>query len=330
MESLHIVGNIELPEEETKKEKKIIKNLFENPETLKKLKEKLKPVYEHRPDPMHFIGIAKGTEFEKEYTQEAIEKDIKYYQISRLGIEMQNAQYGESLKDKNDSSFEHGEILQTIIIDRINNGWIPEMEAIMTHDIDDLKAGIDSVMQYKKEAYFGASFDMTISEKPEIIEHKIQKNWEYYVFKGKVPYVKYFEDPKHPETRGRRVMPKFVIGGSREDLEQLTNAYLADDMTVLDMHPLKYAVIAQVDAQLEKILDFYNKPENILHFKFNHAREQYIRFKEFLNDIKQSIQYDQVTAENPEVKKYIENNKVYQISKEYIPRTDFINERKAA
>jgi hypothetical protein len=176
-------------------------------------------------------------------------------------------------------------------------------------------------MQYKKKAYFGASFDMTISKESKVVEEKIQKNWDRYVLQGKFPQVKYFEDPENPNDRGPRVMPKFIIGGSLEDLEQLTDAYLQNNKASLNAHPLKYAVIAQIDAQLQKILSFYNDPKNLFNVKFSYAREQYLNFQTFFNDIKKSIQYD-AAMQSQELKEYIENNKVCQISKSYIPKME--------
>ena len=318
---MSVVGKIEVKEPKDDKQKKIKKeliSLFENPTIKKNIDSKLKPVYDHRPDPYKFVGLV-DLQDENFYSQESIEKDLAYVSGIRSSIDDKNSLYGESLKSKRESGFEQSEIFQVMVIDLINKGWIPNMESIMTHDYDDLHAGIDSVMQYRKELYFGASFDMTINEDTEAIEKKIQKNWDHYISQGKVPYVKYFEDPENPENRGKRVMPKFIIGGSQEDLLSLTRAYINDDNELLQNHPLKYTFIAQIESQLSKILEFYNSPECALNSEFDYAREQYKHFEEFLADIKNSVDYDS-NIQKDEVGEHIKNNKVYQISQSYTPK----------
>lgn len=324
-EEKQILGVIGIKQEVRKEKKKYVESILSNPENLKMLKEMLGDVYSHRPNPEDFIGAMSGTNFESEYSRETVFEDLKSVQVDRTFIDMKNNQFGESLKSKSEAGFEDGEILQTVIIDRVNNGWIPDMKGIMTCDFDDLKSGIDSAMRYKESGYFGVSFDMTIAEKAEIIDAKLQKNWDRYISKGHVPIIKYYIDPENPNDKGKRIMPKFVIGGSHEDLNRLAHAYLTNDLESVMDDPLKYTVISQIEAQLEKILEFYFGPENTNNPKFDFARKQYIRFRDFFEEIKISIDYYN-KSDTEEVRAHRDNNVIYKTCKNFIPK----NNRKLA
>lgn len=320
----HVVGMIEIKEEIVKKRSQM-EMLLRDPEIVKALKDKLKSVYEHTPDPKNFIGMSDASEGAEFYSEQTILGDIRRVEDVRFNIDSGNSLYGESLKKRREAGFEKSEIFQMIVIDRLNDGWIPEMKATRTHDFDDLD-GKDAVMQYKKHTYFAASLDMTINPDPAVIEEKMQKNWDRYIMKGILPRVKYYEDPENSQNRGKRIMPIFVIGGSPEDLEYLANAYLEDNLSSVADHPLKYTIVSQIEAQLDMILEFYFNDENSDNPKFDFARKHYARFSEFFQQVKESIQYKQ--KENQEdIRAHRENNVIYKTCRNFIPR---INNKLAA
>jgi len=309
-------GKIELTPEVKKEKRKAPESIFEDTTALTSMKEKLKDVYVNRPDPMSFVGTVSG-KYAEEYTKEKVEADIKYQQMARFDIELRNTKYGDALSKNLEMGFQDGEILQAIIIDQINkNNWLPRMKGIMTSDVDDLRVGIDCAFRYEKDMYFGTSFDMTISEEEEVIEDKLRKNWDRYIAQGKIPTLKYFEDPDNHEVRGRRSMPKFIIGGSREDLRSIARAYMDNDFETIANHPLKYAIVAQIDAQLTKIEEFYSTEENLKNIKFAFAREQYTHFREVFEEIKQSVDFNEKVVDG-EIDRYIQKNIVYQLSSSY-------------
>jgi hypothetical protein len=314
------VGTIVLPETEVR-QKKMIKNFFESPEALTAIKEKLSNVYTNRPDLKTFINGVKG-KYAELYTEESVNEDIKYVEMNRSLITIGNERYGESLTAKHEAGFEHGEILQAIIIDQINNNnWLPDMKGIMTSDYDDLKVGIDCALRYEKDTYFGTSFDMTISEKEEVVEAKMQKNWDRYITKGKIPTLKYFEDPDNHEIKGRRSLPKFVIGGSRDDLESILTAYSNNDFESIANHSLKYTIIAQIDAQLTRDWEFYHAEENKDKQEFTFAREQYDRFKAVFDDIKRAVNFDEKIQEEVNAS-HLSKNTIYSVAKNFTPHTE--------
>ncbi|MBP6911716.1 MAG: hypothetical protein KBB88_00755 [Candidatus Pacebacteria bacterium] len=314
----HVVGAITI-EEPIKNTKHVpVKNIFEEPEKVFLLKKMLSSVYAHRPNPQDFVGAMQGTPFEKKYSKNAIARDIKRREINQTMMDMDSGQFGKSFKEKNESNFLHGEMLQLIIIDRMNAGWIPDMKAIMTCDVDDHSAGIDAAVQYKKTAYFGMSFDMTISENKEFVEKKIQKNWDFYISKGFIPYIKYYQDPEDPSIKGMRSMPKFIIGGSREDLERLSNAYVTDRLDSIEHDPLLYTIIAQIEIQLQKILTFYELHDHAPQGTIHSSYLEYSRFARFFEKIKASIDFDN-QKNNTTIQKHLQENTLYKIVKEYTP-----------
>ncbi len=313
----HIVGKIKVKDE---KNKKGAEGLYRNPETLMKLREKLHSVYEHCPNPLNFIGIVDDTEEKNFYSETTILRDMEYVENIRSILDSRNSLYGEALKKRRELGFEQSQTFQVMIIDRINNGWVPDMTATMTHDFDDFD-GNDAVMQYKKEAYFAASFDMTINPDKEAIEGKLQKNWDRYITTGKIPRVKYFEDPENEKNRGKRIMPKFVIGGSGKDMEDLAMAYLEDDLASISDHPLKYTIVSQIEVQLKAILDFYSTSENRDNSKFDVALRHYTRFSDFFEQIKKSIDYDE--KKDIEVNRnHREDNELYKVCISFKPKTN--------
>jgi hypothetical protein len=304
------------------------KSIVDDMEKMIELAKKLEDVYSHRPDPAHFVGaMANSPKHSGDYTKEKISADIKYVEETRNKIDESNADSGRELLDRKEEGFQLSEMLQTIIIDRINNGWIPDMKGIMTSDFDDIAVGIDSAMKYKKDKYFGTSLDMTITSKEEVAENKIQKNWDRFIKKGAIPTLKYFEDPENPAVKGRRSMPKFIIGGSKKDLEELAEAYLTNNLDSIADHPLKYAVVAQIDEQLQKDLVYYE--DNTNDPKLSFANEQYKHFAEVFEDIKKSINFSE-RMKDLELYEYLKSNTVYQASRNYQPKTETPTSRSQA
>lgn len=313
-----VVGKIDIQEPVKKTKHVPVKNIFENPVMLSTLKEMLSSVYLHRPNPEDFIDIMDDSGYLQEYSKQAIEADIKKLQVNKTLIDMKDEQYGDWFKEKNESNFQHGEMLQLIIIDRINEGWIPDVTAIMTSYVDDLRVGIDSAVQYKKTGYFGMSLDMTISNSEDIVKKKIQKNWDFFISKGRIPTVKYYQDPNDSSVKGMRSMPKFIVGGSRDDLERLTEAYITKNLESISDDPLKYTIIAQIEVQLKKILDFYSSQDHSYGSTLYFAYKQYSQFSLFFEHIKLSVDYD-TKKNDPIVQDHLAKNSLYTILNSYTP-----------
>lgn len=265
-------------------------SILDSLENQLKLTRILGNVYENRPDMKKFIGSMKGTKYESEYTKEAISRDEEYVENTRKAIEKENSSFGEARFNYLEGGFQLSEILQAMIVDRMNNNWYKDCKSIMTADFDDLnpETNIDGLLKHNKNGYMGMSFDFTVSNKKEVIDEKLKKEW-FNVKKGKIPVVKYFEDPDTKE-KGNLLVPKFIIGASKTDVEELATAYLKNDKEALDNHPLKYLILLQIEEQLQTILDFYEV--NSYGETLKSARLQYERIEKILRIMRNDIHLD--------------------------------------
>lgn len=236
------------------------------------LARKLENVYDNRPDPKNFIGAMKGSKHENDYTEESVNKDKKYVVDKRKKFDEKNSSNGLQNLEAKENGFALSEMLQAMVVDRINKDWLNEFKAEMTSDYDDLAVGVDAVLKHKEGQYLGASFDFTITKQEVIIEKKLKDNWEYSIEKGEVPTVKYFEDPD-THIKRRITTPKFIIGGTKEDVEDMARAYLNNDEDSLVNHKFQYMIIEQMYEQLVSALDYFDSHKDNTRLDF--AKEQY-------------------------------------------------------
>ncbi|MCX6755286.1 MAG: hypothetical protein NT068_01965 [Candidatus Nomurabacteria bacterium] len=254
------------------------------------LARKLEDVYKNRPDPRNFIGAMSGTKRENEYSAEEIEKDISYVENTKASIEKSNKEKGIDTLAILESGFSLSEMMQAMIIDRINKGMFPGFKAVMTSERDDLKVGIDAVLKKKELGYLGASFDFTITASKTNIQDKLEKNWNFNIERHIIPTVKYFEDPDTHEKRSLLV-PKFIIGGSKKDIEFFTDKYLNDKADELNDHPFKHMMIKQIDMQLDSAIKFFETKKDDRSFDF--IKKEYMEIKSFIEKLKEDVHYQE-------------------------------------
>ncbi|HNW71898.1 MAG TPA: hypothetical protein PKZ36_03335 [Candidatus Paceibacterota bacterium] len=266
------------------------KSIFDDTESLIKLSKKLSAVYENRPEIMSFEGCMKGTKFESEYNIEELKRDENYIKETRGRIEKdeQNSFDGEDLEWK-EKGFQLSEIMQVMVIDLMNKNWFKNTKTIMTSDYDDLKVGIDAVLKDKRGGFIGTSFDFTISNQEKIINKKLNKNWDENIKDGRIPRVKYFQDPDTKE-KGKLLVPKFIIGALKKDVEEFVNAYLSGNEKDLEQHPFKYLLLLQIEEQLQTVLDLYETSDDP---KLNFAKNKYREIQTMLRFMKKEIHLDE-------------------------------------
>ncbi len=263
-------------------------SILDNMENLIALSKKLENVYNNRPDISTFEGAMYGTNQENRYTKDAIKKDENYVEYRRNEIEKINHSKGMDVAERLEGGFQLSEIMQAMIVDRMNKNWFKDCKAIMTSDYDDLAVGIDAVMKHERGGYLGASFDFTLTNKDMMVDKKLNKEWEN-IKEGRVATVKYFEDPDTGK-KGKLMVPKFIIGASKKDIEELAEAYLKNDNKVLENHPFKYVMLQQIEVQLNTVLEFYES--NMDNEKYKFAKEQYDKVYKFLRIMKTDIHAD--------------------------------------
>jgi len=278
-------------------------SILESLDNQLKLARILQPVYDNRPEIKSFVGAMADTRFAAEYAPEAISKNEEYVRQTRAKIDEENSSFGRENLDHIEIGFQLSEIMQAMIVDRMNKHWFKDFQAIMTSDYDDLHVGIDAVMKHKQGSYLGASFDFTVTNKDNKVYKKLENEWDRNVKKGNIQRVKYFEDPD-TKKKGSLLVPKFVIGASKNDVEELAQAYLAGDQETLDNHPFKYLMLLQIEEQLQTALDYYEtNPDKKLDF----ARTQYNRLQVLLRGMKNEIHLDE-KMQDVDLHEYTKNN----------------------
>lgn len=264
-------------------------SILDNPEKQIALFRKLESVYNQRPDIETFEGAMSESKDASRYTKEAIEKDAMYVESTRRRIEEKNSSHGRQILDRNEMGFQLSEILQAMIVDRMNHHWFKDVKSIMTSDFDDLRVGIDAVLKHKDGGYLGAAFDFTVSSQEAIIEKKLIREWERNIKTGKIPTIKYFEDPD-THQKGSLLVPKFIIGASKKDVEGLATAYLEDNNELLENHPFKYLILQQIEEQLQTVLDYY-ETNDLPNLSF--AKKKYEQIQSLLRGMKKDIHADE-------------------------------------
>ncbi len=268
------------------------------------LARKLQSVYDNRPNIDTFIEIPVEDKFVHLYTKEQIEKDKAYVADRRAKIEEQDRSLGQENFEYREGGFQLSEIMQAMVVDRLNKHWYKDCTTTMSSDFDDIAHGIDAAMKGRTGDFLGLSFDFTVSRKEEILENKLKNNWDENVKEGKIPTMKYAEDPD-TKKKGPLLVPKFIIGASKKDVEDLAQAYLDDDVEALENHPFKYVLLQQIEEQLQTALDYYvTEPDNeTLRF----AKGKYDRLQNLIRIIKNQIHLDE-NIQNLDLYQYSKNN----------------------
>lgn len=264
------------------------KSILDNIENQLILARKLSGVYDNRPDPRDFIGsMADNPKFAGEYTKEAIEKDEAYVDYTRKKIDEKNSSHGLHDLQRQEGGFALGEMLQAMVVDRLNKDWLEEFKAIMTSDYDDLKVGADAILKNKDGQYLAASFDFTITNKEKTIYNKLADTWEKNVEKGNIPTIKYYEDPDTHEKRSI-LAPKFIISATRQDVEEMAGAYIENKEDALKDHKFQYMIIEQMYEQLVSVRNFLDNHPDEKQLDF--SRRQYAAVYDTVQRIRDKLQ----------------------------------------
>ena len=286
--------------------------ILNNIEKQLSLARRLEKVYQNRPNPDNFIGAMSGTKLEGEYTKEKIEDDKKYVSDTKAAIEKSNKEKGLEIFSILETGFSLSEMMQAMIIDRINDGMFPNFKAIMTAERDDLKVGMDAIFK-SRDTQMGASWDFTTSGNITTIQDKLEKVWKNNIEKHAIPVVKYYEDPD-THKKGSLMVPKFIVGCSRQEIEFFAQKYLENNEKALNNHPIKYMIIKQIDEQLQAALKYFDKNSSNTDFDF--IKNQYKRIDTLLRSLKKEINYDDF-VKTKEFFEFKKNSKAYQAMKNF-------------
>lgn len=291
-------------------------SVFRNQENLIFFFRKLQNVYEERPEINEFVGAMAGTKFAGDYSEEKIKEDEKYVEETRRKIDEHNSSKGQEKLDSFEENFAFAEAAQAMITDRLNN-WLPDFKTIMTSDFDDLRVGVDMIMKHNSGGYLGLAFDATVSSKSETINKKLENNWEKNVARGNVPVVKYFKDPDTKQM-GRLLVPKFIVGASAKDVNEIAKAYLADNEKSLDYHPFRLSALEQIETQIEGALAFYEKTDEP---RYDFAKQQYLKIKEIIDKEKEKLVESKI-IDRLDYHEYQKESMVINLMEEFFAKKD--------
>jgi hypothetical protein len=210
-------------------------------------------------------------EFANLYDQEAIKRDQEY---------VKNLEGKFSTDGTPESSKKFGKLFEAIINDQIENSDLmgPAADVIVPSRFDDIKNGIDSIVQFKGEkgatSHLALAIDVTRSKTE--IESKFSRI-RASIEEGKLSHVKYF---KTKGFRGELDVARVVIGADHAVTEDISNLILtftrmqktvaenrrvqndtdsakelpkklAEVRKKLTNHPLQQIVLTEIRAQLE-------------------------------------------------------------------------------
>lgn len=259
------------------------------------------------------------------YTEWQIAKDKETVENLFSGIALSNASVGSKVLKEREAKYQRSEIVSVMVIQLLNR-WFKNCKTIMTTEFDDKINKIDAVLKHKLGDCLGMSIDFTLSQNDTIIDDKLSYEWEKNTEKGRVRGVKYFEDPDTKE-KSRLLVPRFVVGVSKKDFEDLAKGFLNDNDTILDSHPFKYLMLEQIKTQIDTALDFYGLEKNKDNKSLNYARAKYASALTIVNNMLHEIHSDE-TINNEKYIKYREKNIPLQVMSNF-PFTNYGKNKKS-
>lgn len=150
-------------------------------------------------------------------------------------------------------------IFEAIIHDQIySNYWLgANTESIKTAEFDDVKNGIDEILEIKTKphaaSYLGLAIDVTHGDD---LANKMERA-KQEILKGKMATLKYFNGPDFKGTM--KNVPRVVIGVDRKMLMELIDLWVNKKNKSLADHPVKYLIIEEVARQLGSFQKFAEK-----------------------------------------------------------------------
>jgi len=159
------------------------------------------------------------------------------------------------------------DIFEGIVADQIDGGnWLGDsVEAIATHELDDVLRGVDTVLEVSLEdidsfkEYLGLGFDLVVHKDEKRLEKKLQRFISEDIKKGKLGNLKYY---KGTEISGSLDVFRLVVGTNGQTMEELIDLRLKKDWDALATHPFQVSVLLQINLQIQAALNYANKIGN--------------------------------------------------------------------
>lgn len=165
------------------------------------------------------------------------------------------------------------EIFEGIVADQIDGGnWMGEgVEAIPTHEIDDVLRGVDNVLEFSSldeegeekddepKQYLGLGFDLLVHKDDARLNKKMERFTEEDILKNKLGEIKYFDGS---EISGRLDVFRAVIASDGKTMEDLISLRIKKDWEALANHPFQADMFFQLSLQLQAAIGHAVKVQN--------------------------------------------------------------------
>lgn len=165
------------------------------------------------------------------------------------------------------------EIFEGIVADQIDGGnWMGEgVEAIPTHEIDDILRGVDNVLEFSSldedgqekddspKEYLGLGFDLLVHKDNARLNKKMNRFTQEDILKGKLGEVKYFDGS---EISGRLDVFRAVIASEGKTMEDLISLRIKKDWETLANHPFQADMFFQLSLQIQAAVQYAIKMKN--------------------------------------------------------------------
>jgi len=235
------------------------------------------------------------------YGAKNVEEDIKYVKKMEEKFKQEDSPEKQELK-------KIASVLEAIIYEQAEiNDWLgPEATTIKSSHYDDIKNGVDSVVEFYKKEDFTSShlalaidetFSSDIDEKFERIKEEIKQ--------GELAQIKYFVSDRLNIRGELSKIPRVVIGVDEKTIKEVGELWLEKNNKDLAEHPIQFIIIEEILLQLETFKNYaqkVNQPEIVLIY------EKTQKILQKIYDEKEDLRNSQEPHKNDGVYNAIMNN----------------------
>ena len=194
------------------------------------------------------------------YGIKTVEEDIKYVKKIEEKFKQEDSPEKQELK-------KIASVLEAVVYEQIKiNNWLgPEATAIKSSRYDDIKNGVDNIVEFHKEEDFSSShlalaidetFSHDVDEKFKRIKEEIKR--------GELTQIKYFISERLNIRGELSKIPRVVIGIDAKTTKEIGELWLEKNNKDLAKHSTQFIILEEILLQLEAFKNYaekVNQPE---------------------------------------------------------------------
>ncbi|HMP67699.1 MAG TPA: hypothetical protein PKA60_03045 [Candidatus Paceibacterota bacterium] len=209
------------------------------PQALEKAKEIMA---EYKIDPESFSDL---------YNPSSVNDDKKYVAEMKIKFDLQNTEQYEVINNQ------LAEIFEAIIFDEGESAnWFGDNSfLIKTSDYDDIKNGVDMVVEYDEDegvSRIAAAIDVTFSH---LVGKKIDRI-KNDILSGNLGQIKYFTSEVSNMRGELKKIPRIIIGADVDSVRGLANDWVEKKSDYFAKHPIQFQIFEQAIFQCEYFAKF--------------------------------------------------------------------------